>query len=170
MKFLLIVILAVSCAEKRPDTGEPDNPAAQTCAGEGEISLQLGTGAGSEFYPLKDGDSVVLDVAPQGGFGVSIRALTTGLLADDVVNVNLLTEIQSESSGEFLSEGIMLFCQDDGHGMLWGVVVGFDPSVFPDNDALLSLDGQAADLIVEVTDVEGRLVSTRVTVIIEAGG
>jgi hypothetical protein len=35
---------------------------------------------------------------------------------------------------------------------------------------LLSLDGQAADLIVEVTDVEGRLVSTRVTVIIEAGG
>jgi hypothetical protein len=158
------IILSVACASEK--SLDPDEP----CVGNDSVTVQIGTGAGSEFYPLQPHDSVTLDVAPQGGYGVSIRALTTGLKADDVVDVLLKSEIGGAPTGEFLSEGMQLFCQEDGHGMLWGVVVGFDPDIFPDNDALLVIDGETADLIVEITDVNSETASAEVPVTIEAGG
>jgi hypothetical protein len=157
------IVLSIACASDKP--AETDQ-----CGGEDSVSLQLGTGAGSEFYPLEPNDSVTLGVAPQGGFGVSIRALTTGLNTDDYVDVLLKSEIGGAPTGEFLSESVQLFCQDDGHGMLWGVVVGFDPDIFPDNDSLLAIDGESADLIVEITDGNGKTAAGDVSVIIAAGG
>ncbi|MDG1137196.1 MAG: hypothetical protein P8N28_02950 [Phycisphaerales bacterium] len=159
-----ILSLTWGCASSK----QADEPG--LCDGSGEPTVQIGTGAGSEFYPLNEGDSVSLDVAPQGGFGVSVRAVTTGLKGDDVVDVNLITELNGVQSGEFLSEGVQLYCQEDGNGMLWGVVVGFDPATFPDNDALLALDGSTADLIVEIMDTDGDTATGRVAVTIEVGG
>jgi hypothetical protein len=132
--------------------------------------VTIGTGAGSEFYVIEDGDTVGLDVAPQGGFGVSVRAMTTGLKADDIVDVNLVTEIDGVQSGQFLSEGVQLYCQEDGTGLLWGVVVGFDADLFATNDDLLALNGQEAVLIVEITDANGETYGGQVTTIVEVGG
>ena len=161
------IVLSIACAPSEKPSDTDDNV---PCEGSDTVSVQLGTGASSDFYPLEPHDSVTLDAAPQGGFGVSIRALTTGLKADDVVDVLLKSEIGGAQTGEFLSEGVQLFCQEDGHGMVWGVVVGFDPDIFPDPDALLAIDGETADLIVEITDANNETASATVPVTIEAGG
>ena len=63
-----------------------------------------------------------------------------------------------------------MYCQDDGTGLLWGVVVGFDADLFATNDDLLALNGQEAVLILEITDVEGEMSEGRVTTLIEVGG
>jgi len=139
------------------------------CAGEGASSVALGTGAGEEFIPFADGDVVGMVSAPQGGFGVDVRASTTGLVADDAVRVLLETVIDGEVNGSFLNESVQLYCQDDGSGLLWGVVVGFDSSKYKTNDDLLELDGQVVDLVVTVTDVVGNSESGVSTVEIAVG-
>ncbi len=168
---ILALTFGLGCAkegDKGPEGGSSDDDAA--CDPTEPLSVTLGTGAASEFYPIQDGDPATLDVAPQGGFGVSIRAITTGLRTDDVVDVNLITEIDGANTGEFLSEGMKLYCQESGEGMVWGAVVGFDPQTFPSNDSLLAIDGESVDLVVEVTDADGDTATGRVTVTIQAGG
>lgn len=161
--------IAVVCG-CRPD-GEPDvgDSATDGCLAEGNPSLTIGQGSGSEFNALADGDEVGLDVAPQGGFGVSVRAKSAGLVADDVVDVLLVTEIAGEQVGSFLNEGTMLYCQDDGAGLLWGVVVGFDPDVYTTNEDLLELDGQEVSLGVTAYDVAGNEAEGWVDVVIRVG-
>ena len=133
--------LMMACSNKGTDTGAINN-IVNGCDSSGEKSVTIGTGAGSDFNPLMDGDSVSLVVAPQGGFGVSVRAQTTGLKADDIVDVLLVTEIDGVQSGDFLNQGVQLYCQEEsGNGLLWGVVVGFDPDTFTSNDDLLALNG-----------------------------
>ncbi|MCO4745851.1 MAG: hypothetical protein KC912_13740 [Proteobacteria bacterium] len=140
----------------------------ETCEPSGTPGLVLGQGAGSEFVPFTEGQGVSLDVAPQGGFGVSVRASTEGVLVGSV-DVLLDTEIDGENVGTFLSTGVPLYCQDDGTGLLWGVVVGFDSSVYSTNDDLLALNGQEVDLVVTATDEEGTAAVGRATVTIEVG-
>jgi hypothetical protein len=168
----LILLFSLGCPGSK-DGGGDDTQASTvpSCDGSGQIGkVTIGTGAGSEFYLIEDGDTVGLDVAPQGGFGVSVRAMTTGLKADDIVDVNLVTEIDGVQSGQFLSEGVQLYCQEDGTGLLWGVVVGFDADLFATNDDLLALNGQEAVLIVEITDANGETYGGQVTTIVEVGG
>jgi len=167
----LMALFSLGCTYGKD--GGPDDTQASSgsgCDDSGSQSVTIGTGAGSEFYVIDDGDTVGLDVAPQGGFGVSIRARTTGLRADDIVDVNLITEIDGVQSGQFLNEGVQLYCQEDGTGLLWGVVVGFDADIFATNDDLLALHGQEAVLIVEITDAVGEISSGRVNTVIEVGG
>lgn len=153
------------------DSGQDDTRTiGPSCDGIGTPSVTIGTGAGADFYPLEDGDSVGLDVAPQGGFGVSVRALTTGLKSNDRVDANLITEIDGVQSGQFLNEGMQLYCQEDGTGLLWGVVVGFDGELFATNDDLLALNGQEAVLVIQITDADGETSEGRVTTQIEVGG
>lgn len=171
-KIMIAAIVAFTwgCQSNKNDTQDDGETNGPNCDGSGSQSVIIGTGAGADFYPIEDGDSVGLDVAPQGGFGVSVRAMTTGLKADDIVDVNLITELDGAQSGQFLNEGVQLYCQDDGTGLLWGVVVGFDADLFATNDDLLALNGQEAVLIVEITDVEGEMSEGRVTTLIEVGG
>jgi hypothetical protein len=86
------------------------------------------------------------------------------------VDVNLITEVDGVQSGQFLNEGVQLYCQEDGTGLLWGVVVGFDSELFATNDDLLALNGQEAVLVVEITDADGEMSQGRVTTRIEVGG
>jgi hypothetical protein len=154
------------CPAADPDcTGEP----AADCWADVPPEVAIGQGQGAEFSPLGTGATVGLDVAPQGGFGISVRLQTAGLLADDIVDVLLVTELDGEQSGSFLNEGSTLYCQEDGSGLLWGVVVGFDPDVFSSNDDLLALSGQTATLRVTVYDAEGREATGVVDVKIEVG-
>jgi hypothetical protein len=171
-KILLIsmTVFTWGCPSSK-NIGEDDTQTTgPSCDGTGSPSVIIGTGAGADFYPLEDGDSVGLDVAPQGGFGVSIRAQTTGLKANDIVDVNLITEVHGVQSGQFLNEGVQLYCQEDGTGLLWGVVVGFDSELFATNDDLLALNGQEAVLVVEITDADGEMSQGRVTTRVEVGG
>jgi hypothetical protein len=162
--------LAFGCSAKGADTGDGDSTS-PNCAGTGDKSVAIGTGAGAEFNVLSDGDTAGLVVAPQGGFGVSIRAQTSGLKADDLVDVLLVTEIDGVQSGEYLNQDVQLYCQEDsGKGLLWGVVVGFDPDTFTSNDDLLALDGQEVDLVVTIQDADGDSETGRVTTLIEVGG
>jgi hypothetical protein len=167
---VLISSVTIACSSKGADTGQAKN-AGVDCDGGGSQSVEIGTGAGSEFNALSDGDTVSLVVAPQGGFGVSVRAQTTGLKADDLVDVLLVTEIDGVQSGDYLNESVQLYCQEDsGSGLLWGVVVGFDPDTFTSNDDLLALNGLAVDLVVTIYDANGDEKTGRVTTIIEVGG
>ena len=116
-----------------------------------------------------------LESAPQGGWGVGVRALTTGIsssVADTphaTSAVLLDTYIDGELVGSFLNETVEVYCQDDGSGLIWGVVVGFDPETYDTNEDLLGLDGQDVQLLVEATDSEGRVATGTVDVLITVG-
>lgn len=151
--------------EDPPETPTPELLGCQT---HDSPEIVIGSGTGGIFTPLSDGDEVSLVVAPQGGFGVAVWVQSDGLKTDDSVDVLLETAIDDMVVGSFLNEGISLYCQDDGSGMLWGVVVGFDPGTYSSNDDLLALNGEVVELLVRVTDTEGRVAhgSVDVTIIV----
>ena len=162
---MALLVGMIGCTGPQAD----DSGTLYDCLGSDDPSLTLGQGQGDAFEVIEEGSVVGLDVAPQGGFGVSVRARTTGLVADDLVDVLLVTKLDGELSGSFLNENTQLLCQDDGAGLLWGVVVGFDPDTFASNDDLLALNGQVATLVVTATDSEGDAAVGTVNVQLEVG-
>jgi len=142
------------------------------CVPSDEPGIQLGSGVGGAFAPYSAGEQVQLDIAPQGGFGVTTVILTDGLNADDaeLADVQLDVVIDGVPSGSFLAENNRLQCRSDGEGgQISGVVVGFDPQVYSSNDDLLSLNGQAVDLDVTVIDSLGNQASVVQTVTVMVG-
>ena len=160
-----ILWIALGCSGDGKDTGLTVE---ELCEGQGPQEVRIGTGAGSQFTPLNDGDVATLEVAPQGGFGVAIRASTSGMRADEVIQVRLDTELDGALSDSFTND-VQLFCQDDGTGLLTNVVVGLDREIYKTLDDLIPLNGQDVDLIVAVTDSRGESVEGRVTVEIQVG-
>ncbi|OGQ25316.1 MAG: hypothetical protein A2138_04725 [Deltaproteobacteria bacterium RBG_16_71_12] len=123
-------------------------------------TVELGHGVGGAFVKLTDAESVGITVAPQGGYGVPVQARTTGLEANDDsrATVRVATEIDGEDAGQFMLYQQPLLC-DGERGVLTAIVVGLDPTRYGSNDALLTLDGVQATLIVDVldrNDVSGR--------------
>jgi len=166
MRWWTPLIFVAACTG---DGGETGLTPEELCAGEGSKSVTIGTGAGSAFSAFQDGDSATLEVAPQGGFGVKIRASTTGLQADEVVEVRVDTELGGELSDSFTNPNVQLFCQDDGTGLFTDVVVGLDREVYKTLDDLFPLDGETVDLVVGVTDARGTSAEGRVRVEIQVG-
>ena len=146
-----------------------------TCGGDGDLSLTIGTGVGEQFVPMEPGAEMGLDVAPQGGFGVTVRARTTGILSevDDVphapASVELNTWIVGELSAGFLNENVEIYCQEDGTGLIWGVVVGFDPEEYASTDDLFRLHGQTVSLQVVAHGSDGDTAEGWVDVVISVG-
>ncbi len=146
-----------------------------TCGGDGDLSLAIGTGVGEQFVPMVSGAEMGLDVAPQGGFGVTVRARTTGIRSevDDVphapASVELNTWIDGELSASFLNEDVEIYCQEDGTGLIWGVVVGFDPEAYASTDDLFLLHGLTASLQVVVYGSDGDSAEGWVDVVISVG-
>ena len=66
MTRLLPMLLLTACPSdpNKPDTGD-EPPSTVSCAPDDHdtLSLQIGTGQGSQFTPLEEGASVTLDVA-----------------------------------------------------------------------------------------------------------
>jgi len=161
--------LLFACTDKGNDSGS------DLCPVSGDPELTIGFGVGDQFTPYEDGAEVGLESAPQGGWGVGVRALTSGIgsSAGDTPHatsaVLLDTYLGGELAGSFLNETVEVYCQDDGSGLIWGVVVGFDPETYDTNEALLSLNGEEVQLVVEATDGDGRVASGSVDVIITVG-
>lgn len=161
----LTLLSLVACGDKGEETGTEE----PSCTSTSDASLTIGYGVGEDFTPYESESVVSLSVAPQGGFGVAVRASTSGLAAGEVA-VLLETVIDDELAGSFLNESVTLYCQDDGSGLLWGVVVGFDAATYSSNDDLLSLDGEVVDLVVTATDTQGNSAVGTILVTINVGG
>jgi len=161
----LIGLPTVGCG---PSDGEGPDP----CGGWDEPEVTLGRGVGGAFVPIESGEEVNISVAPQGGFGVTTLVNTRGLIAGDDALVAAVLDVELEGSniGTFTLDEQPLLCQGNGEGgLITGVVVGFDPNVYRSNDDLLTLHEQLVDLIVTVTDVDGRVGVGRQTVTLIVG-
>ena len=167
----------LACMGSKDDTGLVDTGPTpeELCAGAGEASLVIGTGVGSQFVPMEPNSAMPLDVAPQGGFGVTVRARTTGIRSADSdlphapASVELTTYIDGVQSASFLNEDVEIYCQDDGSGLLWGVVVGFDPVEYASTDDLFRLDGVTTALNVIASGGDGGVADGWVDVVISVG-
>ncbi len=142
------------------------------CEPSGAPSLVVGTGLAGDFYPLEDGDTVGLTSAPQGGFGVGVRAQVQGLVVDEgdgnaPLPVVLETYIGETLSASFTNTGATAYCQEDGSGLVWDLVVGFDRETYSSADDLVDLQGVDATLLLIATDVDGTTAEGQVDVVIE---
>jgi hypothetical protein len=170
-----LFLLVLGC-QKSKDNGEDTGLSPEErCGDKRTPGLEIGYGSGAEFWAYASGAEVGLAPAPQGGFGVWVRAKTLGIRAADgdvphaTTAVLLETLIDGVVVGSFLNETVEVYCQPDGTGLLWDVAVGFDPEDYATNDDLISLDGQAVQLFVEATDASGQSVSGTVDVVIAVG-
>jgi len=173
--WLLVGGAACSGDDGAGDTGGLSD-VERMCLGElGELEVLIGEGIGGAFQELEDGAQVGLEIAPQGGFGVSVAVRTTGLMGDAPALVTVRTEIDGVESAAFTFEQDgaptqQLFCQDDGRSALGsGIAVGFSSADYT-QDNLTDLDGVVADLIVEIVDERGEVAVGRKTVTIVVGG
>lgn len=170
--FGALFFMGCSSTDEPTDSGSSLDP---RCEGGGDSSLEIGFGSGAEFWSYEDGASVGLAPAPQGGYGVFVRAKTQGIRSAEgevphaTSAVLLETYIDDELVGSFLNETVEVYCQEDGTGLLWDVAVGFDPEKYSTNDDLIGLDGQEVRLLVEATDRDGQRAVGTVDVIIDVG-
>ena len=164
LRALLLLSTLLGCDSEEAD---PD-----PCTHDFDPAIAIGYGVGGAFEVFTRDQEVGLVIAPQGGFGVDVLVRTEGLAAGDTTLVTLLLEhlIDGEVVGRFENPNQALTCTDEG-GLVFGVVVGFDPDDYRTNDDLLRLDGQRVELRVTVTEPDGgaRVLATQ-PVIIRAGG
>ncbi|MCB9760932.1 MAG: hypothetical protein H6739_13925 [Alphaproteobacteria bacterium] len=158
-RWLLLVLLAPGCGEKEYTVDE-------LCAGEGPVEMTLGPGTGDGFTPFVEGEEVDIAIAPQGGYGIEVRASTLGLLTNRRVQVTVSSYWGDETTGTFLWGAQPLYCMEDGAGLMWGVVVPFDPELFPTVEDLAVLDGERVTLELVAVDEEGDQAVGQVEVIV----
>jgi hypothetical protein len=123
-------------------------------------TLTLGQGTGSDFVPIESGDDVLVMSTPQGGNGMQVRGVTTGLQTNATVNCDMYSIVDGVEGESFLLEGVALYGYEDHEdataGLFWDAVVPLDPTAWPDAESVLDLDGTGAILVVEVTDSTGK--------------
>ncbi len=151
--------------------GCEEDPPPDPCGSGNDPFVLLGKGVGGAFTEFEDGEAVKLDVAPQGGFGVTVVINTEGLGAGESATANILMDVEIEgvNDGSFLLEDAALLCEDGVGGRFDGAVVGFDPDKYSTFDDLLGLDGQEVELVVTVTDADGVSATARQPVTLNVG-
>lgn len=155
--YLFCVSLLLSCST----TEETATSQTGGCDANATAALRIGHSLFGEFAEYATHEEATLVAAPQGGFGVAIYIETEGLVTDAEVQLTLDVLYQGELYGSFFSEQ-QLFCQENGYGMLWDVVVGFDAEQFPTTDDLLAFNGEVVSLQVSAVDKAGTSTSTNV--------
>lgn len=124
-----------------------------------QATLTLGQGTGADFVEIVPGDEVLMISAPQGGNGMQVRGVTTGLQTNAPIDVDMFSVVEGVEGESFTMEGIPLYGYDDHEdqtaGLFWDAVVPLDPTSWPDEESLSELDGSSAVLVVEVTDATG---------------
>jgi len=151
------------------DTESTDDTPEFVCDGEGDVTVELGEGAGDVFEPFEEGQEVQLQVASQGGFGVGVWLRTTGLASGGSTDVLLETELFGVLSGTYLAENQALSCTEENVAKLWGITVGLDPDEYSTIDDLIDLAGDPVVLIVTVTDENGKVGVGTQTVTMQVG-
>ncbi len=149
-----------------------DSPEDDACAA-GAPVLTLGVGVGSDFEPLEDGTHVGVSTAPQGGFGVPVGVRTRGfeIGTETLVEVDVTTELDGASIGQYRIGGVALLCESHAvGGTIPGVIVGFDPAVYPTQQELVGLNGRIVTLKVTVDAPDGTSASEAAGVIVDVGG
>ena len=66
----------------------------ELCAGKGPESLDLGGGESDSFEPYVEGDEAEIMVPPQGGYGLTFRARTLGLVTNNVVDLDFEVRVR----------------------------------------------------------------------------
>ena len=162
----LLTSCSTSSTPQEDDETEAENP---LCTTEVEAGAFLGKGVGGAFVPFEDQESVSIMVAPQGGFGIGVVMRTEGLLAGSMrfAEVQMLVKINGMNEGRYKTE-MGISCGELG-GRIDNSVFPLDPNKYETNDDLLALDGQEAELLVEITDAEGNSTSTSQFVTIRVG-
>ena len=150
-----MLILTLMACELTPE---------QLCAGRGEPSLELGPRDTEDFQAFEEGDGAELIEPPQGGLGVAWRGRSLGLVGNNLVDLEMSTEIDGELVGEFTAEQWLIYCQDDGASLIWGTATPIDEELFPDSSVL---EGVEAVLRVKATDLEGDVAEAEIGVVIE---
>ena len=146
-----------------------------SCESSAAPTVDLGRGVSGFFAPIVDMQEVGLAVAPQGGFGVSVIVHTVGLQTSadgytDLVNMLLETVRDGAVIGTFNQLATPLLCQGDGSGgMIFGVVVGLDSTLYKTNDQLLSLNGAEVELRVTITDALGATATVSQPILLVVG-
>jgi hypothetical protein len=154
MRNIVLLSFAAVLAGCGSSTEETTTTQTQSCTSDDAGALRIGRSLFGEFAEYQKHEEVTLVAAPQGGFGVAIYIETDGLVANEEVALTLDVLYQGKLYGSFFSEQ-QLFCQESGYGMLWDVVVGFDPAVFPTTDDLIAFNGEVVTLQVMAVDKDG---------------
>lgn len=149
-----MLLLLLSACELTPD---------ELCAGKGPPSLELGPRTTEDFEPFDEGDDAELMEPPQGGLGLAWRGRSLGLVGNNLVDLEMSTEIDGEVVGEFVAEEWLIYCQEDGASLIWGTATPIDEELFPDASVL---DGVEAVMRVRATGVEGDVAEAEVGVVI----
>jgi len=151
--------LALGCAD------DPD-----ACAGSDEPVVELGVDESGPFVPLVDGATVSIADAPQGGFGVPVRARTRGLVAGNTSSAEILLDLRLDAAaaGHFEIPAFPLLCEGAAQGGTLGtVVVPLDPDTWVTAADLEPLAGRTAELAVEVIDDDDRSAVARANVVLQ---
>lgn len=158
-RLALFVVLTPACRDHDDDA----------CAA-GDPEIELGLGVGATFEPLADGTHVEVESAPQGGFGVPVGVRTRGFAIglETLVEVEVGSELDGASIGEYRIGGVGLLCESHAvGGTIPGVIVGFDPMTYPTTNELAVLDGRTVALVVTVDAPDGATASARVDVVVD---
>lgn len=138
-----------------------------------ETSLTLGQGTGADFVAIEPGDETLVMSAPQGGNGMQVRGVTTGLQTNAPIDCDMYSIVDGVAGESFLLEGAALYGydnhEDPSAGLFWDAVVPLDPDTWPDEESVQDLDGAAATLVMEVTDASGRTAYAEVNVTLVTG-
>jgi hypothetical protein len=146
---------------------------ADTCTPADVTTMIVGYGEGAAFEAYTEGQVVVVQSAPQGGYGFPIKVRTTGLQAGSDTNVVITMQpfLEGEEKGSW-DQATPLTCGDDGQGGFTpgALAVGFDQTEFELIDDFFDLEGQDIDLHVSIVDEGGNTATTVHTVTLSTGG
>ena len=133
-----------------------------------QATLTLGQGTGADFVEILPGAEVLVVSAPQGGNGMQIRGVTTGLQTNAPIDAAMFSVVEGVQGEAFTMEGLPLYAytdhEDESAGLFWDAVVPLDPSTWPDEQSVSELEGASAVLVVEVTDSRGTRAEAEVEV------
>ncbi|MBT3219596.1 MAG: hypothetical protein HN348_10940 [Proteobacteria bacterium] len=138
------------------DSDTDDMGDLDACAGEGALTLTIGSGGMVGFVGFSDGDSIDIAEASNGDYGVWVEAQTTGLNTASSVTAVYRVYIGGGSSDDYVSQ-LYLNC-DDGPG--WARSFLSLVSQYQSEVAAEGLDGDAVKVDVVMTDADGETASS----------
>ena len=147
---------STSPSDSDVDDTDTDVVEGDACAGEGALSLAIGSGGMANFAEFSSGDSIDIVEASNGDYGIWVEAKTTGLDTASSVTAVYRVYIGGGSSDDYVSQ-LYLNC-DDGPG--WARSFLSLVSKYQSQSAAEGLDGESVKVAVVMTDAGGETASS----------